>query len=138
MRDLHWKYYWKKCHAKERCIPFLLTFSQYSDLCIKAGITSEDIGRHTHQYQLARYGDVGSYSIDNCRFITKLENTREMLIRRTSTQQSQAGKIGGKLSRHNKYHDKSILVSDCPICNLSNHFTGTSPDIHAFLSEGVI
>lgn len=35
------------------------------------------IGKSLDSYQLGRYGDVGGYSVTNCRFITKRQNLKE-------------------------------------------------------------
>lgn len=65
-------------HAEERGLESHLTFDQYVDKVREAGITSpEQLGRGGEDYQLARIGDIGNYTNENCRFITTLENRRE-------------------------------------------------------------
>ena len=54
-----------------------LTWQDVAQLLDEAGITVDDIGRGSDQYNLARYGDTGPYTIGNCRFITKRENIQE-------------------------------------------------------------
>lgn len=54
-----------------------LTFQQYLDKLVEAGISPSMVGNQSHQYNLSRYGDQGVYTVDNCRFITRLENLKE-------------------------------------------------------------
>ena len=58
-------------------IQFLLTGEDMISLCEEAGITPSQIGNKRDQYNLSRFGDSGHYTRDNCRFITKQENTLE-------------------------------------------------------------
>lgn len=73
----------KKWHALEmHCVqtgkPLELTFFTYIDLAVEAGILDyKMIGKSLDSYQLGRYGDVGGYSVTNCRFITKRQNLKE-------------------------------------------------------------
>ncbi|NNK83874.1 MAG: hypothetical protein HKO92_12180 [Flavobacteriaceae bacterium] len=72
------KYKTKKHFSKYSNIKFLLTYEEYLEKAIEAGITSpNEIGIKGYQFQLARYKDQGDYTVDNCRFITKTENIRE-------------------------------------------------------------
>ena len=43
----------------------------------EAGITIDDLGHGRDSYCLARYNDLGSYEIGNCRFVTNGENWDE-------------------------------------------------------------
>lgn len=74
-RKLKNKYYNKKTNAKKENIPFDLTFEQFSQLALAAGITHTDM--HINGYHLARYNDSGGYSFDNCRFVPKMVNIKE-------------------------------------------------------------
>lgn len=56
-----------------------LSFKQYLRLAQKAGVTTpEMIGKKPKLYQLARYGDMGPYTIGNCRFVTMAQNQKEL------------------------------------------------------------
>lgn len=67
----------KKLNARRDGIEFLLTIEQYDFLLKKANITIEQVGRGRGKFCLGRYGDVGPYSLENCRFITQEENLKE-------------------------------------------------------------
>lgn len=54
-----------------------LTFDEYAEKIVSAGIQPTQIGRTHGAYQLARYSDVGDYTVKSCRFITQLENLAE-------------------------------------------------------------
>lgn len=72
------KYNRKKGNAKNvQHIKFELSFFEYAKLVSDAGIKSSDLGYNGNQYVLARYGDCGPYSIDNCRFILQKDNLNE-------------------------------------------------------------
>lgn len=77
---LYRKYYNKKVNALKENIGFYLTFDEYRQLMIEGGFKSSDLGFTGNNIVLARYGDNGDYTIDNCRFITQLENVREKKI----------------------------------------------------------
>lgn len=55
----------------------ILSVDECLELLEDAGITIYDVGQKKGMYQLARYGDTGDYSKDNCRFITVQENINE-------------------------------------------------------------
>lgn len=78
------KYYQKKRDAKERNIMFVLTFEEYCKLIYDAGIKTSDIGwgktSNGNHYVLARYHDIGPYSVGNCRFIPQSQNMYEARI----------------------------------------------------------
>jgi hypothetical protein len=54
-----------------------LTFKQYLDKLVEMGLTPSNVGNDFGFYNLSRYNDVGCYSNDNCRFITREENLEE-------------------------------------------------------------
>lgn len=56
-----------------------LTYEQYLLKIKDAGISAHDIGNKKGKYQLARYGDVGDYTPESCRFITKEKNMLELI-----------------------------------------------------------
>lgn len=70
---------WKlKCsNAKTMGNECYLSFDDYCKLVQDAGLMSSQLGISGESYELARYGDKGPYSIDNCRFITHQENMQE-------------------------------------------------------------
>ena len=78
MNEYKSKYTQKKANSKSQNIPFFLNFFEYIKLVKQAGIKSPNqIGLKRDQFQLARYNDIGPYSLGNCRFITQLENQKE-------------------------------------------------------------
>lgn len=77
---LYRKYYNKKINALKENIGFYLTFDEYRQLMIESGFKSSDLGFTGNNIVLARYGDNGDYTIDNCRFITQFENIQEKKI----------------------------------------------------------
>lgn len=70
---------WKlKCsNAKTMGNECFLSFDDYCKLVQSAGLVSSQLGLNGESYELARYGDTGPYSLDNCRFITHKENVQE-------------------------------------------------------------
>ena len=55
-----------------------LTFEQYLLKMDEASITPNQIGHHMdEQYHLSRYGDIGPYTNDSCRFVVKRANLAE-------------------------------------------------------------
>ena len=72
-----WRYWRAKNshHTPEK--QWLLTGAELVQLFEDAGITVNDIGQKSQQYQLARHGDTGHYEMGNCRFITMHENLQE-------------------------------------------------------------
>lgn len=78
MKDLKEKYENKRKFSKYSKVNFLLTYEEYLEKAKAAGITcASQIGIKRDQYQLSRYKDRGHYTVENCRFITKLENMQE-------------------------------------------------------------
>ena len=71
--------YWrkKKLRKKHAHIDFKLSATEMVQLFSDAGITAKDIGKASHQYNLARHNDTGHYEMGNCRFITMRENIKE-------------------------------------------------------------
>lgn len=56
----------------------LLSFEEYVGLAADAGLVNpSQIGKSMDNYQLARYGDVGNYSTENCRFVLRDQNILE-------------------------------------------------------------
>ena len=71
--------YWKQKRksSKTRGIEFLLTPRQLIQLFEDAGITANDVGKGSQQYQLGRHNDTGCYEEGNCCFITTRENSQK-------------------------------------------------------------
>lgn len=71
----------KKNHSKADKIEFHLTFNDYLYKCYKANLNNPNQintkGNWQEVYNLARYKDLGGYTLDNCRFITHEENFQE-------------------------------------------------------------
>lgn len=66
----------QKWMATKRGIAWKLTFEQWYDIWEKSGRWNER-GRKFGQYVMARYGDVGPYSVNNIHIITNVENNKE-------------------------------------------------------------
>jgi hypothetical protein len=62
-----------KRHAKDRGIPFLLSYQEWLEMWLLSG-KWELRGREAGCYVMARYGDVGAYSTRNCYICTVEEN----------------------------------------------------------------
>lgn len=77
------KYKIHKYSAKGRGISFELTFEQWMKLWLDSGHWKERGCRHG-QYVMARFGDIGPYSIDNVKIITNGENSIEGNIGNTN------------------------------------------------------
>ena len=81
----------------------MLSFEQYIDLVVEAGIKYPDeIGLKSNSYQMGRIGDTGIYELGNCRFISKSVNMKERDINGgTAT-------MGSKRKGQNKSNSKAI------------------------------
>lgn len=92
-------------HAKVRGIPCSLLFAEYLDLARSANLTScDDIGRLSTQFQLGRVGDTGPYSMENCRFITHLQNRQEAVLN--------GGQTVGNIKHSGSKHGHAKLSED--------------------------
>lgn len=67
----------QKDNARKRGISFELTFEQWLSIWRKSGKLQLRGIAGPESFVMARYGDVGSYSIDNVKIISNAENTRE-------------------------------------------------------------
>lgn len=72
---------WKahRANAVNRKKVKALSFAEYMQKIIDANIQPEQIGATNNSYQLARYSDLGDYTLETCRFITKQENFLEQI-----------------------------------------------------------
>jgi hypothetical protein len=74
------KYSNKRVNAGHEDIEFDLSFEEFCKLIFQAGLVSSQLGYTGQKYVLARFNDEGSYTFDNCRFITQQENSDEKVI----------------------------------------------------------
>jgi hypothetical protein len=58
------RYTTHKCNAKQRGIPFLLTFEEWADIWQKSGHWDER-GNKLDDYVMMRTGDTGAYKVGN-------------------------------------------------------------------------
>ena len=72
----------QKRNAAKRGISYLLTYEDWIKIWFDSGHLGK-WGRKKGQYHMARFGDVGPYSIDNIKIVTGNENIREALIGNT-------------------------------------------------------
>jgi hypothetical protein len=104
--------------AKTRRVRCTLTFEQYVRKAKRAGITPNQIGLASGQYQMARWTDSGNYANNSCRFVTAQENIDDKFLNGGIA--SHAEKIRGRTKRV----DPGLAVlSD----KLARHFVAVSP-----------
>lgn len=90
---LYQRYLNKKTNAKAEGLDCELTFEEYCYLVESANLVSSQLGFTGEGYVLARYHDVGNYSINNCRFIKQLDNAREKVVTEKARQSSRRNAI---------------------------------------------
>jgi len=71
-------FFYQRVAARYRGIDWDLTFTQWWNIWRKSG-KWEQRGRRSNQYQMARYNDVGPYSVTNVRIISAEENLEERI-----------------------------------------------------------
>lgn len=76
------KYRHHKAQAKQRGIPFLLTFEEWCDIWQKSGKWDQR-GCKKGQFCMTRIGDVGPYSFNNVVIKTTADNLREAHLGKT-------------------------------------------------------
>jgi hypothetical protein len=69
----------RKCHARYRGIPFLLTFEEWWGIWRDSG-KWEQRGARKDQYVMARHQDLGPYAVGNVRICTAAENQAEQAL----------------------------------------------------------
>ena len=79
-KKLKIKYYNKCNNAKKEGLKCELTFEEFFELLLEAGLKSSQLGFSGEGYVLARYNDEGNYKKGNCRFILQKENAEEKKI----------------------------------------------------------
>lgn len=85
---LYQKYLNKGINSRKENIKFDLTFEEFIFLVRDAKLKSSQLGYTGEKYVLARYGDKGGYTVDNCRFITQKENAAEKIVTEKSRRAS--------------------------------------------------
>lgn len=77
MRNQHTiRYRGHKRGAGKRGIPFLLTFEEWYQIWLNSGHYDKRGAKRGH-YVMARFGDIGPYSVDNVKIILHEENLSE-------------------------------------------------------------
>lgn len=98
--DLRHRYLVQRGDAKRRGIGFELTYDEWLDIWISSGHLHER-GRRRGQYVMARFGDRGSYAVDNVKIVTTEANLSESNRGKTLTPEHR--KRIGASSLGNKY-----------------------------------
>lgn len=89
------KFKYLRSNAKLRGAVCRLSFAEYLQLAIDAGLTSPgQIGKAPGKYQMGRYTDSGDYRIGSCRFIPMEQNQHERVVNGGSA--TQAASIRGR------------------------------------------
>jgi hypothetical protein len=70
------KYSVHKACAKRRGIAFELTFEEWLEIWEASG-HFEERGTRSHQYHMARHGDLGPYAVGNVKIVTASQNAAE-------------------------------------------------------------
>lgn len=78
-----------RASAKQRGIPFLISYEQWLELWLESGHWHER-GPRKGQYCMARPGDVGPYAKTNVMIITHAENIRQANSARTYVPHTEA------------------------------------------------
>lgn len=92
LKSIKVKWQGHKDTAKQRNKITNLTLEDYIHLMTVAGITPDKIGRSSGKYCLGRIGDVGDYTITNCRFITREANELEKVVNGGSSRDMMRGR----------------------------------------------
>jgi hypothetical protein len=105
----------QKSHAKQRGIPFNLTFEEWFDWWQATGHYHER-GRNKHCYVMARYNDTGPYQLGNIYCCTVAENTRtgNKLKPRAISQKTRDAATKANTGRtHSKTSRDKMSASQC-------------------------
>lgn len=92
-------------NAKRRGIPFLLTYKQWLRIWQDSGHLHER-GPKSHQYVMARLGDVGPYAVGNVKIVTAAENHKSKRL------SAEARAKIGAASRGNQYRVGKRLTEE--------------------------
>jgi hypothetical protein len=79
-----------KASAKQRGIPFLLTFEQWLQIWTDSGHLDER-GAHKGEYVMARYGDSGAYEVGNVDIVTAEKNCSEAALNLSDASRAKIG-----------------------------------------------
>lgn len=127
MSTLRRKWTQHRYNAKKKGVQSHLTFAEFAAKVNEAGITENEIGRGVHQYQLGRIGDVGDYTVDNCRFITHHQNRLEKIANGGSKPATEA--MNSTVRGHTKHTSSGIAKM---AHTNSYDFEATSPSGETF------
>ncbi len=72
-----------KASAKQRGIPFLLSYTEWLAIWQASGHLSER-GRGREKYCMARFGDRGPYAVGNVKIVQNAQNASEIMHPRDS------------------------------------------------------
>lgn len=126
-----WRLMWQrlKYHTSTRDLECTLSFEEYLTLAKNADLYDPElIGRNKGDYQLGRYGDKGNYTVNNCRFILKEINRKEMT--ENGGDKAMAERLRG---RTKETHRGNKTQSE----KLSKNFRVISPDGIVFLGTNL-
>lgn len=102
-----WVYKWSNLRSNSVYCDFKLSFDQYIQLAVDAGLTSPNqIGHGSDSYCMGRLGDRGDYELGNCRFITQKQNQQERVLNGGS-EISAAKKRGTRKETHESVRSQS-------------------------------
>lgn len=87
----------QRANADIRCIPFLLTFSQWLKIWKDSGHLYER-GRGKGKYCMARFGDIGPYAVSNVKIILFSENASEKILSNAAKEKIRQANLGKKYS----------------------------------------
>lgn len=106
---LRQKYRNKRANARKEGLECELTFDDYCTLVESAGLKSSDLGFSGKKYVLARYGDMGNYTMGNCRFILQSENAAEKKVSDKARAASRRNIVSYMERRTFEKHEKVAL-----------------------------
>ena len=72
----HKRYKSTRDQAKQRGIPYELTFAEWYNWWLSHGI-DKNLPPTNHQYCMCRHNDTGPYNLDNIYFATRGQNTKD-------------------------------------------------------------
>lgn len=118
------KYCRLRDRAKSNDIDFSLSFNDYVDMAISAGLDNPNqIGRSSGKYCVGRVGDLGGYTNGNCRFITTDQNRNEAVVNGAYLRSSE--KLSGRKNpKHSEFMSGKNKTNDIRLKILSDKMTG--------------
>lgn len=104
-----------------------LSFDQYVRLAKRAGIKSPDeIGPYKGKFQMGRKGDIGDYTIGNCRFITRERNAYE---------KHKNGGVARGAIKQGLFHRGRTAATDEYVARRAEKLRGRTKENHLGVSE---